>query len=124
MTQVSGIPLALDGDLLRYDHGEPADEPGSTELADPRAGAAPRPERRGDPPRSRAAARRRASSRPRLYVRVFALADQLTGKPAPRAVLPQIPLHSPKITRNLTTDWFANRVETSLPDLPRAASET
>ena len=46
-----------------------------------------------------------------LYARVFALADKLIGKPAPRAVLPQIPLHSPKITRNLTTDWFANRVE-------------
>jgi len=26
-------------------------------------------------------------------------------------VLPQIGLHSPKITRKLTTDWFANRVE-------------
>ena len=47
----------------------------------------------------------------RLYARVFGLADMLTGKPAPRAVLPQITLHSPKITRNLTSDWFANRVE-------------
>ena len=47
----------------------------------------------------------------RLYSRVFRLADGLSGKPAPRAVLPQIPLHSPKITRNLSTDWFANRVE-------------
>ena len=33
VTQVSGIPLELDGDLLRYDHGQPASEPGSTELA-------------------------------------------------------------------------------------------
>ena len=33
VTQASGIPLALDGDLLRYDHGEPAAEPGSTEVA-------------------------------------------------------------------------------------------
>jgi hypothetical protein len=30
VTQVSGIPLALDGDLLRYDNGRPAREPGST----------------------------------------------------------------------------------------------
>ena len=58
----------------------------------------------------------------RVYARVFGLADKLTGKPAPRAVLPQIPLHSPKITRNLTTDWFANRVEAPLPDLPAAPS--
>jgi hypothetical protein len=47
-----------------------------------------------------------------LYVRVFALADQVSGTPAPRAVLPRIVLQSPKITRKLTTDWFANRVET------------
>src|SRR5437868_2748397 len=33
VTQVSGIPLDLDGDLVRYDHGQPAREPGSTELA-------------------------------------------------------------------------------------------
>ena len=43
--------------------------------------------------------------------RVFALADRLSGKAVPRAVVPQIPLHSPKITRNLTSDWFAQRVE-------------
>ena len=47
----------------------------------------------------------------RLYSRVFGLADKLAGKPAPRAVVPHIPLHSPKITRELTTDWFATRVE-------------
>src|SRR5206468_8249821 len=33
VTQVSGVPLDLDGDLLRYDHGQAAREPGSTELA-------------------------------------------------------------------------------------------
>jgi uncharacterized protein DUF1615 len=33
VTQVSGIPLELDGDLLRYDHDHPAREPSSTELA-------------------------------------------------------------------------------------------
>ena len=46
----------------------------------------------------------------RLYQRVFALADQLSGTYVPRAVLPRIALQSPKITRNLTTDWFARRV--------------
>ena len=33
VTRVSGIPLELDGDLLRYGSGQPAREPGGTELA-------------------------------------------------------------------------------------------
>jgi hypothetical protein len=46
-----------------------------------------------------------------LYQRAFALADKAGSKPVPRAVLPGIKLQSPKITRNLTTAWFAQRVD-------------
>ncbi len=42
---------------------------------------------------------------------MFALADRRAGKRLPRALVPGIKLESPKITRNLTTAWFAQRVD-------------
>ena len=46
-----------------------------------------------------------------LFNRVFELAEQGGGRPMPRQAMPQIDLKSPKITRQLTTEWFARRVE-------------
>lgn len=111
VTQVSGVPLALDGDLLRYDgEGRPLATPGQTELAvrslsrriDVDAPAIRRELETGT---------RAAFEKTAVYRRVFALADRAAGKPLPRALVPTIALKSPKITRSLTTEWFANRVE-------------
>jgi hypothetical protein len=110
VTLLTGIPLALDGDLLRYDRGQPAAEPGSTELATrslARRLDMTLPQIRRD----LELARRAEFEKSRLYTRVFALAGKASGAPVPRAVLPRILLQSPKITRKLTTEWFANRVQ-------------
>lgn len=45
-----------------------------------------------------------------LYLRAFDLADRKHKQLLPRAVVPQIELHGPKLTRKLTTEWYANRV--------------
>lgn len=106
VSRLSGKTLALDGDLIRYD----SDQPGNTELAvytlasrlNMSKQAIHQSLRMGD---------KAAFGQSDLFHRVFTLADQQAGKRLPRAVLPGIQLKSPKITRNLTTAWFAKRVD-------------
>jgi len=101
-------PLALDGDLLL--HGSAASEPSKTELAirkladqlDLNDAAIRRDLERGD---------QSDFADTRLYKRIFGRADTGRGRPVPRAIVPKIRLQSPKITRQLTTEWFAKRVD-------------
>ena len=109
VTLLSGIPLALDGDLLRYERGKPAAEPGNTEVA-ARVLAGRLDMSASQIRRDLELGRGLEFEKSRLYTRLFALADKASGKPVPRAVLPRILLQSPKITRKLTTEWFAKRV--------------
>ena len=44
------------------------------------------------------------------HARVYAIAEARTKAPLARASVPDITLHSPKITRKLSTAWFAERV--------------
>lgn len=105
----SGTKLVRDGDLLTP--GASIDKPGATEAAlrsiDMLLGmdaAAIRADlKRGDGA---------GFDETALYRAVFAMADRKgSGKPVPRAQLPDIALASPKITRKLTTAWFAGRVD-------------
>jgi hypothetical protein len=106
----SGRTLVLDGDLVDY-AGAAAGAAGSTELAVRSIG-----ERLGMTDRAirddLEEGRSERFERSRVYERVFSLADQRRERPLPRAMLPNIKLQSPKITRNLTTAWFAERVDT------------
>jgi hypothetical protein len=107
VTQASGVPLVPDGDLVLP--GAPDDQPGTTETAvrvlARQLDMSPR-----EIHRSLALGDSAEFERSTLYRRVFEIAERNEGKPLPRARLPRIELHSPKITRQLTTEWFANRV--------------
>jgi hypothetical protein len=46
-----------------------------------------------------------------VYASVFELAGRREGRALPRASIPRIKLQGPKITRDLTTEWYARRVE-------------
>jgi hypothetical protein len=99
--------LVLDGDLLRF--GSAANEPSNTELAVRGIGS------RLDLSEGQIRADLELGEdekfeHTRLYSRVFELADSAQRRQLPRAVLPRIRLDSPKITRQLTTEWFARRV--------------
>lgn len=102
----SGRTLDLDGDLFIPG----SDPPGQTELA----ARSLAPALGLDEAAIRRALERSTGEdfdRSPLLERVFDLAQARAGKPLPRAVVPRIVLKSPKITRQLTTEWFASRVD-------------
>jgi len=107
---VARTKLDLDGDLLL--HGDRAGQPSQTELAIRKVAGQLRLDEtqiRRDLERSQD----ESFGGTKLYERVFEIADAAgSGRPMPRAVMPDILLKSPKIQRKLTTGWFANRVQT------------
>jgi len=103
----SGKRLALDGDLLI----EGSNEPSATELAIRSIGG--RLDLSNAQIRSALEHGDEADfERSALYSRMMALADAVPpGRPVPRAMVPRIELTGPKISRRLTTEWFAHRVD-------------
>lgn len=104
----SGIPLVLDGALLSHDGNEKG--LGSTELA---ARSVAKRVRMDESAVHGALEQGRTKDfeHTPLYLKVFALAEQAEGHSLPRALVPRIKLQGPKITRNLSTDWYAHRVD-------------
>lgn len=107
VSAASGVPLTADGALLPHDADRNA--PGSTELALRTLGA------RLNLSDSAIHAdleegKTRDFEQTQVYQRTFALADRLARHPLPRATVPVIQLKGPKISRPLTTDWYAHRV--------------
>jgi hypothetical protein len=99
---LSKTRLAIDGDLLR----EGSNEPSQTELAVRKLGLGfGERQIRRDLERGTA----HEFEETELYQKVFELAD--ARAPAPRALVPSIRLQSVKISRKLTTEWFAKRVD-------------
>ncbi|WP_018607511.1 DUF1615 domain-containing protein [Uliginosibacterium gangwonense] len=109
LAKVSGARVDPDGDLLIYQNGQPARSQSSTTRAllklAPKLGLTKQ--------QIMADIRQEKTStlgQTPTYQRVFALADKATGHPVPREALPQIHLQSVKISHNLTTQWFAEKV--------------
>lgn len=104
----AGVSLELDGDVLAP--GAPLDNPGQTERAVRSLSAQLGMDERSIR-RALEAADQLQFSDSALSERVFAIAEARAGMVLPRAVIPGIRLDSPKITRELTTEWFARRVD-------------
>jgi hypothetical protein len=106
VSQLTGIDLALDGDLLAAGSLLPSNTEKAVRTLGKRLDLSDTAIRRalekGDS---------LAFEDTDLYTDLYKLADQRAGKPVPRAILPGITLQSPKITRTLTTAWFAKRVD-------------
>ncbi|MFD1802892.1 DUF1615 domain-containing protein [Mixta tenebrionis] len=105
VARATGMKLALDGDLILYN----TDKAGATELAvrtlGKQLGMSDRAIRR-DLEKGDSA----DFEQSKLWKQLFTLADSQAGRTLPRQMLPGIQLESPKITRKLTTAWFAQRV--------------
>lgn len=110
LVKVSGKALTLDGDLLRYQGGKPLAEPSSVEVA-ARLLSSQLRLNANEIRRDLLLEKSLGFSQSPLFKRLFVLADKGLAQPFPQQLMPQIDLKSPKITRKLTTEWFARRVE-------------
>jgi hypothetical protein len=106
LSSASGLPLVADGALLAHD----GTAIGNTELA---LRAFGKRLKLSDEAIHQALEQGRSQDfeHSSVYAAVFELADRRERRVLPKASIPRISLQGPKITRNLTTEWYAERVE-------------
>ncbi|PTQ89603.1 DUF1615 domain-containing protein [Agitococcus lubricus] len=105
LAKLSAEKITLDGDLLMYKTDAMSETLQTLLALSKRLGLS-----RSQIERDLKLEKTEGFSQTMLYKRVFELAQQQTGRVLAQQVMPQIKLSSPKITRKLTTEWFANRV--------------
>jgi hypothetical protein len=108
LARVSGLPVKTDGALLA--HEDAAAGAGSTESA---ARSIAQRLHLNEAAIHDALEQGKSArlERTELYLRVFALGDARAGRRLPRALVPHIKLVGPKLTRTLSTEWYAQRVD-------------
>jgi Protein of unknown function (DUF1615) len=106
--RISGIPIIPDGALLPHDVDSKTT--GSTELAI-RSISSQLNLVDGAIHEALKLGRSSKFETTALYQRVYELAEHAERRSAPRALVPRIQLHGPKISRSLTTEWYARRVD-------------
>ncbi|QEL54700.1 DUF1615 domain-containing protein [Chromobacterium paludis] len=109
VSRLSGRKLALDGDIMLYNNkmnrdlsGEVSDTQRALQSIGGRLGMSD-----AEMLRDLKLEKLSGFAQTPLYQKVYALA----GPKAPREIIPQIVLVSPKFTHKLTTEWFARRVD-------------
>jgi len=112
LARLTGLPLALDGDLLAYDrNGDPSDRESASERAAQSFAARHAPELTPEGIRRDLLEEKTLAFEETETYRAVAAAEQRAGRPAEYARLPDLALNSPKLTRPLSTAWFARAVD-------------
>ncbi|HEY0341161.1 MAG TPA: DUF1615 family protein, partial [Steroidobacteraceae bacterium] len=105
VSKASGIPLVTDGALLSHDGGGVGDTEQALRALEVRLNLDS-----GEIHAALEQGKTHDFERTKLYERVIGLAERVAKRPLPRAVVPSIKLHGPKLSRSLTTSWYAHRV--------------
>jgi hypothetical protein len=112
IANLTGLPLAADGDLLAYDrNGTPSDDDSASERAVQVFASRFAPRLTNRQIRRDLLEEKTLAFEDTDTYRAITAAAASRGRPTAYAMLPEVALQSPKLTRPLTTAWFARAVD-------------